>query len=326
MPAALTNNGINRFGGWIRDRPDLRDEPLYPPVKGQRPLQGTAIGSRGVLPANYTGLTTRDWDALVGIYDQRPYQSCVSCAVASVIKYRQATDQLPNPIDPSRLFLYYNARALEGNAQNLAVGTGIRSAIKGLGRFGVCDESEWDYTVDPPAHPPIPSAYGNARYRRLVSYRRIFRLDLRGNFDQLDLTPIRRSLAEKRPVICGFTAFRSFGAAIGSGVGAIPFPSQADRSFSLPDPDPTAPANDIADRVATFGHAAVIIGYEGEGDESGETGTFTLANSWGRNFGVDGYFTLPAEYLANAELASDFWTIKSLDHPDEDPSGDQQSV
>jgi C1A family cysteine protease len=37
---------------------------------------------------------------------------------------------------------------------------------------------------------------------------------------------------------------------------------------------------------------------------------FLVRNSWGRGWGLAGYFTLPYAYLIQSGLASDFWTIR----------------
>jgi len=50
------------------------------------------------------------------------------------------------------------------------------------------------------------------------------------------------------------------------------------------------------------GHAVMAIGY----DQSKKC--LLVRNSWGADWGLGGYFTLPFAYLDN--LAADFWTIR----------------
>jgi C1A family cysteine protease len=55
---------------------------------------------------------------------------------------------------------------------------------------------------------------------------------------------------------------------------------------------------------AIGGHAVMAIGY----DDAKKW--FIIRNSWGDQWGMKGYFTLPYAYLTDENLASDFWTIR----------------
>jgi C1A family cysteine protease len=52
------------------------------------------------------------------------------------------------------------------------------------------------------------------------------------------------------------------------------------------------------------GHAVVAVGY----DDSKQW--FVVRNSWGTNWGLSGYFTMPYAYLLDGNLSDDFWTIR----------------
>jgi len=55
-----------------------------------------------------------------------------------------------------------------------------------------------------------------------------------------------------------------------------------------------------------FGHAVTAVGY----DDAKKR--FLLRNSWGPNWGVQGYFTMPYAYLGDRNLSDDFWTVRVL--------------
>jgi C1A family cysteine protease len=39
-----------------------------------------------------------------------------------------------------------------------------------------------------------------------------------------------------------------------------------------------------------------------------------IRNSWGRNWGMKGYFTMPYDYISDGNLADDFWTIRGVEN------------
>jgi C1A family cysteine protease len=55
------------------------------------------------------------------------------------------------------------------------------------------------------------------------------------------------------------------------------------------------------------GHAVMAVGYDNS------KSALIVRNSWGVNWGLDGYFYLPYDYIELAHLASDFWSIRIVE-------------
>src|SRR5208283_3932523 len=83
--------------GWIPDLPDHRDHLYAAPVE-----------LAGVLPPS-TDLRPK----CPPVYDQGQLGSCTANAIAAAIQFDQMKQQLAQIFAPSRLFIYYNERAIE---------------------------------------------------------------------------------------------------------------------------------------------------------------------------------------------------------------------
>src|SRR6202165_1186536 len=114
-----------RRDGWLPDQPDQRDH-LY-----AAPPQFLAA-----LPAK-TNLTAQ----CPAVYNQGMLGSCTANAIAGAIEFDRMRQKLSDFV-PSRLFIYYNERAIEGTV-SIDSGAQLRDGIKSVASDGVCPEAEW---------------------------------------------------------------------------------------------------------------------------------------------------------------------------------------
>jgi len=241
--------------GWIPDLPDARDRMYRAPRKTALPK---SVDLRATCPK---------------IYDQGDLGSCTANAIAAAIEFDQRKEKLAQTFTPSRLFIYYNERALEGSVSTDS-GAMLRDGIKSVASQGACAEPMWPYVEQKFADRPPAPCYKAGKLHPAVQYSRVPR----------DLGQLKACLASGYPFVFGFTVYESFesDAVAHSGIASMP----------------------QADETALGGHAVMAAGYDDA------HGRFLVRNSWGVDWGMGGYFTLPYAYLANANLADDFWTIR----------------
>ena len=76
------------------------------------------------------------------------------------MEFDQRKQKLAQPFTPSRLFIYYNERALEGPSPTDS-GAMLRDGIKAVAAQGACPETMWPYVEDKFAdRPPAPVLQG----------------------------------------------------------------------------------------------------------------------------------------------------------------------
>lgn len=207
--------------------------------------------------------------------NQRSIGSCTAHALVGNLEYLARKTGRRIP-HLSRLFLYYNARVLENTAE-ADEGAMIRNGVKALSKLGVCTERLWPYKVRRFAQRPPEECYAQAGMHQVTSYHRI-----RG------LEQMRQCLAEGYPFVFGLTIFEAFEAERIRRTGILHLPEPGERNCG--------------------GHSVCAVGYNDSARR------LLVRNSWGSDWGRRGHFTVPYDYVANPELAEDFWTIRAFDH------------
>jgi C1A family cysteine protease len=270
---------IGRFFGYRRDDPDPRDHRflLAQPAAVEVDLPVAVDLHQRLPPA----------------WHQEQLSSCTGHACAGLMAY------LHPGFLPSRLQLYYAARAMEGRADRDG-GAQIRSAMKAMQKVGVLPEDDWPYEIERVNDEP-PS--GGER-RTIAAYSR-----LTSDHEMLSC------LALGQPFVLSMMLPADFDSFVGRyGVMVPP-----------------------ADRTEYLGnHAMLAVGYDldfrsnpdvvaaGVDPLSVEPIALPVRNSFGPWWGLQskpGNFWLPLSWLLNRSTGGDCWTGHKLFTTASEPQG-----
>jgi C1A family cysteine protease len=243
--------------GWIPDLPDHRDFLYAAPFQTLQVLP-SSVDLRSACPP---------------VYDQGELGSCTANAIDAAIEFDQMKQQIARVFVPSRLFIYYNERVMEGTVDSDS-GAMIRDGIKSVATQGDCPEELWPYDIARFRDKPSDAAYQQATQYKAVLYQRV----------QQVLTQMKGCLASGYPFVFGFAVYESFMSPEVAQTGHAAMPAPSERSVG--------------------GHAVLAVGY----DDAAQW--FIVRNSWSAKWGMAGYFTLPYTYLTQQGLSDDFWTIR----------------
>jgi C1A family cysteine protease len=206
------------------------------------------------------------------VEDQGQLGSCTANALAGALQFLEKKAALGTVVDLSRLFIYYNERVIEKTVAQDS-GAMMRDGIKTLAKQGVCSEKRWPYVITQFSKKPTPACYTEAARHRISSYQRL-----------AATSDMRACLADGYPFVFGFTVYESFESAAMARTGVLNLPKKTEKVVG--------------------GHAVCAVGY----DDASQR--FIARNSWGTDWGMAGYFTIPYDYLADRNLSDDFWTIR----------------
>jgi C1A family cysteine protease len=254
----IRTHSIKRYG-WVPDLPDARDYMYAAPVEMMAKLP-SKVDLRPNCPP---------------VYDQGQLGSCTGNAIAGAVQFDREKQNLKPDFVPSRLFIYYGERVIEGTV-NSDAGAQIRDGIKVVAKQGVPPETDWPYDITKFADKPPPKAFTDALKDLAVSYSRVAQ----------NLGQMKGCLASGFPFVFGFTVYDSFESQQVAQTGVVPMPASGESVLG--------------------GHAVVAVGFD-DGQQR-----FIVRNSWGTGWGMQGYFTIPYAYLTDTGLASDFWTIRLI--------------
>ena len=210
------------------------------------------------------------------VYDQGQLGSCTANAIGGALEFAQIKEKKANPFTPSRLFIYYNERVIEHTVDSDS-GAQIRDGVKSVHKLGAPPETDWPYDINQFSQKPPEQAFTDAKNYQAILYQRV----------TPTLGQLKGCLASGFPFVFGFTVYESFESQEMASTGHLGMPQSGEKQLG--------------------GHAVLAVGYQDSSQ------TFIVRNSWGADWGIKGYFTMPYPYLLQDTLASDFWTIRSVE-------------
>lgn len=262
MPS-LKSRSVQWYG-WLPDIPDHRD--LYyaapPPPKGLP----RSVDLRSKMPP---------------VYDQGELGSCTANAIGAAVEFARRK-QGEARFQPSRLFVYYGERVIEGTVDEDA-GAQIRDGMKVVAKLGVCPENKkgtpanWPYVIARFKDKPPAASYAFARANQALVYRRVPQV----------LSQLKGCLASGFPFVFGFAVYEAFESEKVARTGVLQMPATSESMVG--------------------GHAVLAVGY----DDASQR--FLVRNSWGADWGMKGYFTMPYAYVSDDHLSDDLWTLRLME-------------
>ena len=240
--------------GWNPDLPDHRDYAF----RSERAEVPAVVDLRPQCPP---------------VLDQGQLGSCTANAISNCHRFVQVKEG-EKAFQPSRLFIYYNERAIEGTTRTDS-GAEIRDGFKTIANQGVCDEAAWPYNIAKFTKKPGATCYKSALAHTAIQYQRL---------NNANVNDLLSCLADGYPFVFGFTVYESFESDAVAKSGVVNMPQKGEKSLG--------------------GHAVLCVGYNSKASR------FVVMNSWGTSWGQNGYFTIPFAYLTDPNLADDFWTLR----------------
>lgn len=209
------------------------------------------------------------------IKDQGKLGSCNACAAVSALEFLMVKTQQPLR-NLSPLYVYYFGRRMAG-AENEDAGLLCHHATAAIMAHGACEEALWPYRIERFRDVPSHDAQHNAGRFDAVQYARL------SSGEEAKL-----SLDAGVPVLFGLDIPKQYYHALG------------DRA--------RMPKLGTFDHHPMTGHTMLFVGYD-DAD-----GSWLAQNSWGPQFGEQGFLRIPYDLAARYTWNDELWAIGALEH------------
>ncbi len=188
--------------------------------------------------------------------------SCAHFAVTSIYEYLLKKTKAEYP-DLSERFVYYQTNIEKHKPDD---GCSIKEVIDTIAHMGICNEQDCPYDTAKIAERPSDEAFSKAQMHKIVEAKMV-------NVCHHDITA---ALSKGYPLAVSLNLYNSFG----TGYKGYEF----------------LPAKEEREEEEPARHAMVVVGYN-EDDK-----VYIVRNSWGKQFGDNGYCYMPFSYIDNPEL------------------------
>jgi C1A family cysteine protease len=201
--------------------------------------------------------------------------SCVDNALAFLYEFDLMAEGKTAYL-PSRLYLYYNVRFIEGSVGTDS-GSTVSDGLLAVQRSGMVPETSWPYKDSNLFKRPQAKLYqvGKQNIPKKCSH-----------LNQ-DRTTLRTCLAGGRPYAAGFPVYESFMSQEVASTGIVPLP-------------------DVNTEQLLGGHCVSFVGY------NDAENLYWGRNSWGSTWGIGGYFKMPYSLVHDSDFFGDFVGIPTV--------------
>lgn len=259
------------------------------------------------------------------VYDQGPTNTCVTNALCFALKYcavrfggkkpNVLNKSNKNLLNPSRLYIYYNARMISGQLNDTLDPRGsqitLESALLALDRYGVCPEQKTERKAEDIIN--NKQQFKNASWLRDNSTAPIMRFNMCFDTKSINMKPSDLNYLAATstiPELTGYAELCRRVRFVHLGVDATTFTNIKTFYDTLTTKRPILIGLKVAslDTVVKmplpgsvlYGHAMVIVGYVTY--LGGQY--FKVLNSWSEDFGDKGFCYISEEYVQKYTLSA----------------------